>query len=168
MLEFIFTTCTENVIFRKEISLEKSVSEILMPIEDPMNSREHFMVTIKRIFKLRYTDSIYFKFICKFCWLIGMECPLLIPFDIVAKLANAKDNITRENEQQLLHMTLANLYGYHPDKNNTIRIGVSTGNNEKSSLIPRSIVTPLDKTIGDLQKEIFRIQGHSGYTPNVL
>ena len=97
-----------------------------------------------------------------------MECPLLIPYDIVAKLANAKDNITCENEQQLLHMTLANLYGYHPDKNN-IRIGVSSNtDNEKISLIPRSIVTPLDKTIGDLQKEIFRIQGHSGYKPNVL
>ena len=100
VLEFIFSICTENVIFRKEISLEKSMTEeVLMPIEEPMNSRDHFIITIKRIFKLRYSNSTYFKFICNFCWIIGMECPLLIPFDIIAKLANAKDSITRENEQ---------------------------------------------------------------------
>jgi hypothetical protein len=185
ILEFIFSTCSENVIFRKEISMDKSISEklvtnvspfnesynseILVPMGDSMSLREHFIITIKRIFKLRYSDSIYFKFMCKFCWLIGMECPILIPYDIIAKLANAKNSITKENEQQLLHMTLANLQGYHPDKYNIYASGVSTNtDNEKLSLIPKSIITPLDKTIGDLQKEVFHMQRHSGYLPNVV
>ena len=67
-------------------------------------------------------------------------------------------------------MTLENLYGYHPDKYNSVRIGANSLNTdgEKLSLIPKTIVTPLDKTIGDLQKEIFHIQKHSGYMPNVV
>jgi hypothetical protein len=169
ILEFIFTSCTENVIFKKEINLDKSISLIMLSVNNPATSQDHFIVTIKKIFKLRYSNSVYFQHICNFCYLIGMECPLLIPYDIVAKLSNAKDTITKENEQQLLQMTLTNLYSYHPDKYNIIPLENSIyPTNENTSLIPKTIVTPLDKTIGDFQKEIFNIQGHQGYMPNVV
>lgn len=168
ILKFIFSICTENVIFKKEINMDQTISEILLPIQESLSVNEHFIITMKKIFKLRYSNSIYFKFINRFCWVIGMDCPLLIPYDIVAKLANAKNSITKENEQLLLHTTLANLCNYHPDKFTNIRNNNPTLESERTSLIPRSIITPLDKTIGDLQKEIFHIQNHNGYMPNVF
>ena len=157
ILEFIFSTCSEDIIFKKEINLNKTTSQLLVSMDMENISNDHFIITIKKIFKLRYANSNFFKRIDKICWFVGIDSPILIPYEMVMKLSNVKNNIDEENEHAILHSTLANLYAYHPSKYSSPPVGPlnSAQHNERQILIPKTIVTQLDKTINNMQKQLF-------------
>lgn len=159
ILEFIFSTCSEDVMLKKQINLNKTTSQLLLSFDMTNSSNDHFIITIKKIFKLRYSHSKFFKHIDSLCWLIGIDSPILIPYTIIAKLSNIKHNITKEDEQAILHTTLSNLYEYHPNKYNSLSNQLNSNfNNERENLIPKIIVTQLDKSINNMQKKLFNIE----------
>lgn len=153
-LEYIFSICSEDVIFKKEINLTTSSPETLLTFmaneEEVQN--EHFVIIIKKIFKLRYSNNPIFTYINKICWFLGMDCPLLIPHDIIVKLSNIKDEINEGNEEALLKTTLNNLYTYHPTKFNIV---AADGNNNKEPLLPSMVITKTDKSIGEIKQDLF-------------
>ena len=171
ILEFIFSTCADDIVFKKEVNLTQTTQNLLLSIQIANSSDEHFMIVIRRIFKLRYCNTKFFKYIDRICWLLGLDSPILIPYDIVSKLGNVKEDVNLDNECAYLHTTLTNLYTYHPTKYNAVdtemtnisRAGKAT---ESDNLLPRVVVTEMDKTINDLKKELFNKEEKLG-TPNV-
>ena len=157
ILEFIFAICAEDVIFKKEVNLNKTTSQLLLSFDMDNVSNDHFIVTIKKIYKLRYSNYTFFRQVDKLCWFFGLDSPILIPQELISKLTNSKNNIDEENDENedaLLHTTLLNLYAYHPEKYNSPTVQVGR-NNEKQYLIPKMIITPVDKSINNMQRLLF-------------
>ena|SRR5271154_3333869 len=169
VLEFIFSICSDDIIFKKEIDLTQTTPELILPngfMNMSDTSTINFIIIIRKIYKLRYSKSLFFRSISKLCWLLGIDGPILIPYEIVCRLTNANIPLTRQNEQQLLYMTLDNLCLYHPTKHYT------TSNDNEEPLIPVTLRDPelvperipstfampisrskLDKNITNMQKE---------------
>lgn len=158
ILEYIFSICSNDVIFKKEINLNKTTDNLILSFETE-SINEHNIIIIKKIFKIRYSKDLFFIYVNKICWVLGIDSPVLIPYDIIAKLTNINNNLTAENEDEFLHTTLTNLYSYHPIKYSM----VSPVNEQHSpiieditqNLLPKVIITQLDKSINDMQKELF-------------
>lgn len=159
ILQYIFSICSENILLKKQINLSKTTSQLLLSYDMTNIFNDHFIITIKKIFKLRYCNSKFFKHIDNLCWLLGIDSPILIPYEIIAKLSNIKNNITKDDEEVILHTTLSNLYEYHPNKYNSVpnELNVNSSN-ENELLIPKIIVTQLDKSINNMQKQLFNIE----------
>lgn len=163
VLNFIFATCSEDVIFRKMVDLQNSSSELMITSTTNI-SDGHSIITIKKIFKLRYSCRKIFRFIDKLCWLLGIDSPVLIPYDVIIRLTNYKSDIVGENEQQLLHTTLANLLTYDPVKINGIGLknysagGASMEYTSNRPLLPTIVISKLDQSIGEMQEKIFNKQ----------
>lgn len=157
VLELIFSMCSDDVIFKKEINFDHSVSLQMVSSQIINSSAEHYMVVIKKIFKLRYSDLAIFKMIDSMCWFLGIDTPILIPNEVVAKLGNVKDKLTEDNEEAFLYTTLSNLYTYHPNQYNNMMTNLNYGSisEEEPDLIPNVIISKLDKSINDLQRELF-------------
>jgi hypothetical protein len=171
ILEFIFTVCADDVVFKKEINLEQTTSQLLLSINTSNSTQEgHFIIAIKKIFKLRYSKSPLFVHITKICWFLGIDCPILIPDNIISKLSNAKDDITLENEQEFLHTTLMNLYAYHPK---LYEITPITENNDDEialvpeGMVPKRVTTQIDKIICEMQNNLFGKENEFN-VPNVV
>ncbi|AYV85294.1 MAG: hypothetical protein Satyrvirus9_20 [Satyrvirus sp.] len=154
ILEFIFSICSDDIIFKKEVNLVQTTPELLLSFHMSESSNEHFIIIIKKIFKLRYSNSSFFKYVDKICWFLGVDSPILIPYDVISKLGNVKNDLTQENEESFLHTTLSNLCTYHPTKYNSIGCDKS----ETDELLPKVVITKLDKSINDLQQELFNKQ----------
>lgn len=168
VLDFIFSICSVDVIFKKEIGLNETTNFSISDISEISN--EHFIVVIKKIFKLRYSKLSFFKNINKLCWFLGINGPILIPYEIITKLGNVKNILTEENEDLFLHTTLTNLYTYHPQKFNLVRMPEEqipqTDDIIHENLIPKILITQTDKMIGEMQKELFNKEADIG-SPNV-
>lgn len=163
ILDFIFSTCSDDIIFKKEINLNTTTPNLILTINFPEMTNDHFIIVIKKIFKLRYSDSLFFKSINKLCWFLGIDSPILIPHEIVIKLGNIKNNLTIENEDSFLHTILKNLYEYRPEKFSLIKI--QDGNNQETKgllngedLMPKILITRTDKMISEIQKELYNKQ----------
>ncbi|BCS83085.1 hypothetical protein QLL95_gp1038 [Cotonvirus japonicus] len=162
ILEYIFTICSDEVVFKREI-LHKEKTRGLMESFNMLDSTDsscgHYFVTIKRVFKLRYSRSKIFIKIDKLCWFLGLDSPILIPFNVIEKMGNIKDNLTTDNEDTYLHVTLTNLYTYNPNKYNTVVINVEDTDAQDSkdieSLIPKNIETESDTSIINTQFDLF-------------
>lgn len=164
ILNFIFSICTVDIILKKIIDLQNSTPELIIASSTNLNNG-HFMITIKKIFKLRFSNWKTFKFINELCWIIGIDSPVLIPYNVITRLTNHKSEIDSYNEQQLLDITLTNLLSYDPAKINGIPINTSnispTGNeilteyNAEKPLLPRIVISKLDQTIAEMQEKIF-------------
>lgn len=162
-LDFIFNVCSDEILLRKEIDLHKT--SLLLPFQHN-DTNTHFIIVTKKVFKLRYSSSLFFKYIDKLCWFLGIDSPVLIPFEIVSKLGNVKETPTSENEEEILHVTLINLYDYNPPQYMYIRDITNTTNisntktddmTETNHLLPSGIISSLDKSINDLKKEFFNM-----------
>lgn len=46
------------------------------------------MTIIKKVFKPKYSNNLFFRGLSKFCWYIGHDCPILIPHSVVNKINN--------------------------------------------------------------------------------
>lgn len=149
ILKYIFSIFSEKIILRKEINLMNTVNDLIL--DNTSNDADELSFIIsKRIFKARYSQSPVFQSISKLCWLLGIDSPILIPHEILLKLSNSK-TITRENEQAILRTTLVNLCTYHPTKYNPI----PSSDGETINVSSECIVTPLDRTISDIQLDLF-------------
>lgn len=167
-LDFIFSTCADDIVFKKEINLEQTTPDLILAINiDDIGSdnqisfgkNDHFIILIKKIFKIRFSDFSFFQNIVKMCDFLGIECPILIPIEVISRLTNNGSAPTIENEEAILQTTLYNLYSYRPQKYR-IEPELDDENMDPESLlrenlIPRHIVSRLDKTINDIQKELF-------------
>lgn len=158
LLEFIFSICADDIIFKKEINLSKTTADLTLDNNIFDVSDSNHMIIIKKIFKLRYSNSRFFKFISGLCWYLGIDAPILIPKEIIVSLSNDKSNITLNNEQKVLYETLNQLCLYHPTKYDQIM------DNESVVLIDMAsenlINKPaeqvrLDKSISFVQSELF-------------
>ncbi|XWV25167.1 hypothetical protein QJ856_gp0605 [Tupanvirus deep ocean] len=170
ILEFIFAMSSDDIIFKKEINLNQTTPELLLSMNMTNSQTDlHFMITIKKIFKLRYSNSPYFKYIDKACWFLGIDSPILIPENIVKRLGNLKENLTLDNEETFLHTTLLNLYAHHPRQYDVVPVddGFNHASSMEESLVPKRVITREDKTICDLQKELFNKQNDM-LVPNVV
>ncbi len=215
ILEFIFNVCADDVVFKKEINMEQTTSQLLLPInktksaiekhldrkkfeentlqfsesnyittdQDHQNNSQtlsttntlvttdgHFFITIKKIFKLRYSKSPPFAYISKLCWFLGIDCPILIPANIISKLGNVKEEITLENEQEFLHTTLMNLYAYHPKLYEITPITHVSDDGLtllEEGMVPELVITRIDKSICDMQYELFGKENEID-APNVV
>ena len=114
----------------------------------------HFLVVTRKIFKLRYSSSKLFKYIDKYCWTLGIDSPILITYDIVARLTNLRNDISEDNEEELLHTTISNLLMYHPTKFNKINVNISSDQNTQP-LLPTIVISKLDESISEVQQKLF-------------
>jgi hypothetical protein len=159
ILDFIFSMCSDDVILKKEINLNGTTPNLMLSLKFTNSLNDHFIIVTKKIFKLRYSKSLFFKNINKLCWFLGIDSPLLIPYEIISKLGNVNNNLTPENEEIFLHTTLINLYTYHPEKYSFIKIQ-NDNNTERENLLeedlmPKILITKIDKNISEIQKELF-------------
>jgi hypothetical protein len=151
VLDFIFDTCSDEMIFKKEINLEGTVSNLMMSANMESGYGDNMLTVIKKIYKLRYSDSGFFKFIDKMCWFMGLDGPILIPFDIVKQMTNVRDVPTAENEFNVLKMTVHNIYTYQPTEY------VSSDSLQDPYPLNTSLLRPatLDQSINHVKKELF-------------
>ena len=176
ILEFIFSLCADDIIFKKEINLSHTTPQLLISSnlarEHDGPSCEHYIIIVKKIFKLRYSKSLFFAYVTTICWFLGIDCPILIPNDIAKKLGNIKNNLTIDNEDSFMRTTLTNLYSYHPrfyevtpiideDYDENLLDSLEDG------LVPKRVITKMDKTICDMQKELFNKENDIDF-PNVV
>lgn len=154
ILEYIFSITSEQIIFKKEVNLNDSSSNIIVS-EFSNLTDSHFLIVSKKIFKLRYSSYIYFRFISKLSWVIGLDCPILIPTEIITKMGS-NENIVSTNEEAILQSTLMNLSNYHPTRYNVVCLqDDNTDNADIESLLPQVLISSMDKKINKIQIEIF-------------
>ena len=163
ILAYIFNIYSDQVLFKKEIKIDKNASELMLFENINSSFDNHFIIVTKRIFKLRCSKSIFFTYITKICWIFGLDCPILIPLKIISKLGNSRQTLTEENEDIILHTTLTNLYKYHPTKYNVIPI-MDFYDEPNHNYSPKTIITKLDKSICDIQESLYNISIHSTNT----
>ena len=175
ILEFIFSLCSDDIIFKKEIDLTRTTPQLLLSSnltrEHDTVSDEHYIIIVKKIFKLRYSKSLFFTYVTTICWFLGIDSPILIPHDIAKKLGNIKNNLTLDNEDSIMQTTLTNLYSYHPRFYEVKPIMDDDDDNLLDSLedglVPKRVITKMDKTICDMQKELFNKENDIDF-PNVV
>lgn len=162
ILKYIYSVCSENVIFRKQIDVNNSTPDLLLTLGFT-NSDDHHIIVIKKIFKLKYCNSKFFSTVSKISWILGIDCPTLIPFEVVARLTNIKNPTFQNEDPQILYAILNNLYTYDPVKyNKPVEMSlIDDGNLFRSThdqpLVPRMVISELDQSISVLQKEIFNL-----------
>ena len=158
LLDYIFSVCADDIIFKKEINLAQTTPDLLLSLNLGDQSNDNFLIVIKKIFKIRFSNSIFFQYIIKSCDFLGIDCPILIPLEVVLRLTN-QHGYNLDNEDILLQTTLSNLYSYHPKKYDVVPRMDDDNMDQESllieNLVPKFIVSTLDKTISDIQKELF-------------
>jgi hypothetical protein len=172
IFDFIFSICADDIILKKEIDLGRSTPQLLISTDSKnLEPENHFIIIVKKIFKLRYSKSPFFIYITKICWFLGIDSPIFIPENIVKKMGNIKNDLTPENEESSLHTTLMNLYSYHPRLYEVTPVIDTSDSGQLDSLeeglVPKHVITKIDKTICDIQKELFNKQTEIN-TPNVV
>ncbi|AGF85395.1 hypothetical protein QJ854_gp387 [Moumouvirus goulette] len=158
VLEYIFSLCSSDVLFKKKPSLDKTTQNLFATFNMTNEQTIHYIVIIKKVFKLRYSKYTIFTYINKLCWFLGIDSPILIPYEIAKKLGNINNDLSSINEDAYLNVTLTNLYSYNPTKINYINeenSQLETLNSDIENLIPKIIITSIDKSIEILQEDIF-------------
>lgn len=160
-LEFIFSLTADDFVFRKEVNRQKISSELLIDININDKSNDQYIVVIKKIFKIKYSNYLFFQYIVKICYFLGFECPFLIPQDAIMKLNDIIEDINEHNEDMVMYSVLSNLYTYHPTKytvnpiiNDTI-IDFDFDKKMENDMVPKIIISKTDKIISEIQKELF-------------
>lgn len=132
VLNFIFDLCSDDIIFRKDIDLEQTVPNIMLSMHLDSQTSDSFIIIVKKIFKLRFSNSWFFISITKLCWWLGMDCPTLIPYELVKDFMHGDIKLSMKNERHIMHSALDLLYKFHPVKN--------------ESEIPQNPIIPLRQT----------------------
>jgi len=165
IFEFIFSVCADDIIFKKEINLENTTADLMLSLRlDDSNSTSNMIIIVKKFFKLRFTNSTFFIGISKICWWLGIDCPILIPYEIIKQLTNHYDVITPDNENLLLTTTLREMFQYHPTKENSIySVAKATSSDlgykaderllgNTQSLLPKN---KMDRSIQHIKKQLY-------------
>lgn len=154
-LEFIFSTCADDVMFRKKIDLERTTSELEFADGD---IDSHQVIVIRKIYKLRYSGIIFFAWITKVCWYMGIDSPILIPLSVVTEL-NPQADLTQMDNESYMHSTLANIRSYRPtvfEVSPIIDLELSSSVNVfDPAYEPKRAIPKVAKAICDMKSEIF-------------
>lgn len=157
-LEFIFSISSDEVVFKKDIDLTKTTKDLLLSVNLTNNSNNNYLIIIKKIFKLRYSGNKLFKYIDQTCWYLGIDCPILIPIDVVNLITNKNVDVTvlnEYNEATQLEETLQDLYKYkHPVYEN---VPTEQDNQDDLLLSDTHTDTSSKQTIEHLRYQIFNI-----------
>ena len=172
ILSYIFSTCSDDIMLKKEIDLSSSSLDLIYSFGRNQKNN-NFIIVIKKIFKLRYSNSRLFKCIDNYCWIFGIDSPVFIPISVVVRLTSFKDNICKYNEEELLNTTLSELLTYDPKKINSKNSGdaslsfsnpslydrgrsVIIGDSmQKEPLLPTHVISEIDENISQMQQKIF-------------
>jgi hypothetical protein len=165
ILDFIFSICSDDVVFKKEINLANTVPDLIMTTNLSNESDGNLIIIVKKIFKLRYSDSNFFKYMYQLCWFMGIDSPVLIPADIVYGLTNKSANniqqMNQQNEYSFLNTVLNNLYVYRPPQYEIVPTNdlPEENNSQKdqayTSFLPK--YTDNEQTIYHLKYELFNM-----------
>ncbi|AGC01895.1 hypothetical protein H012_gp568 [Acanthamoeba polyphaga moumouvirus] len=157
ILEYIFSLCSTDILFKKKPSLDKTTQNLFASFNMTSEQTIHYIVVIKKVFKLRYSKYTIFKYVDKLCYFLGIDSPILIPLEIANKLGNINNDLSPLNEDAYLNVTLTNLYAYHPTKINDVDelSQQEVENSDIENLIPKTIITSIDKSIEILQEDMF-------------
>jgi len=166
ILEYIFSVCSDNIVFRKKIDLEKTTNELVLPTNMSDNEQYFSVIIIKKIFKLRYSKMKFFEKVTRLCYFLGIDCPILIPDNVIRRLNNGC-HVNAENEDIILYNTMNNIYDYQPTRREETIIEPSNIPEFEEFLVPTRVITKLDKTICDIKKELFNRETDVG-EPNVI
>lgn len=80
IIQFISDICSINVGFQEDFNVTNS-----RQIEAAVVSKQP-MTVIKKVFKIKYSNSLFFSCLSSFCWWIGYDCPILIPHHVVNRI----------------------------------------------------------------------------------
>lgn len=190
IMKYIFSLCADNILFNKKINTDNNISYLQLP--DNLTDTYHF-ITIKKIFKLRYSNNKLFTRIASICWYTGLDCPIIIPIDIVNKFINL-DLLKRDDtEYQVLHSVLTQIQNYKPKIYHVKPINSVNSVNSVSSVNPldksadsigsmnlpelidpindlntdnsQFVITKIDKNICDMQFNLFNIKSDINNSP---
>jgi hypothetical protein len=143
-----------NDVYAVDVLFSETKNKELVILKFEPNNNDVMFIVIKRVFRLRYAHNFrytMFKYISKLCWIVGIDAPVLIPYDVIAKLSSCKDTITIKNENEILGKTINNLYTYNPSWE-TYGLGV------EEQLLPHAIMSNLDRSIGEIQGELLQMR----------
>ncbi|ANB50545.1 hypothetical protein [Powai lake megavirus] len=159
ILEYVFSICSTDIAVKKNPKYDVTTMNLFTSFNMTNQKNYHNIIIIKRIFKLIYSQYNLFRYINKLCWFMGIDSPILIPFNVAIKLGNINNDLSYKNQDAYLNVTLTNLYSYHPVKfNNNIDYMdpiISVKDSDLENLIPRTVITSMDKSINILQQELF-------------
>ena len=136
--------------------------DLIMTTNLSTNNNNNVIIIVKKIFKLRYSSSSFFKNMYQLCWFMGIDSPVLIPDNIVSALDTKQINqhlvIDDQNENSLLNSVLNNLYTYQQPEYEMVPTyelpDNSNGSNTKDNA-PLLRTTYNEKTIDHLKYELF-------------
>ncbi|AVL94747.1 hypothetical protein ma361 [Moumouvirus australiensis] len=158
ILEYIFSICSTDILLKNKPNLDKTTQNLFTSFNMSSEHNVYYLITIKKVFKLRYSKYTIFTYINKLCYFLGIDSPILIPLEIANKLGNIGNDLSPINEDAYLNVTLTNLYTYHPTKINNLDEDISQQeiiSSDIENLIPKTIITSIDKSIEILKEEIF-------------
>lgn len=115
VLKYLFTICADNIVFKKPIDLEKTVPNIVLANDLETGNAYQGVIVIKKLFKLRYSSSIFFVKITQACWFLGLDCPILIPWELIKDL-----DIDYSDDNLSLHTTIDRIYNFQPSVYNLV------------------------------------------------
>lgn len=166
-LELIFDTCSETVIFKKELKL--NIGSLHLDSTD-LTIKDKTIIIIKRIYKLRYCTSSIFNRVDNVCWALGIDSPILIPHNVINKIYDGQiPNVTKQNEQSMIYSMLDTLYKYEPQTDSITEPDLESNHDTDTQTFTESDRTynllygmnimntksDLDKSINKLQTRIF-------------
>lgn len=134
-LEYIFDICSDITVFRKPVDLVRTVPNIILMSD--LEGGGNGIIVIKKIFKLRYSAWPSFVIITQICWFLGLDCPILVPFDLI------KDMNVIEDEELSLQTTLDRIYNFQPSTH------VIDGD------VSRPVILRSDQQICDVKRGLF-------------
>lgn len=159
VIEFIFNMTTITINIRENDNIANTPGLNMINIT---NSDKYAPTFSKKITKIKYSDNkIYIKLV-KLCWILGIDCPILVPYDIIKKLLGRINICTIKNDKALLFAFLESAYNYKPDlyalvMPQDVEISIEPEINGEY-MIPQRIISRLDESICLLQKELFGIE----------
>lgn len=94
------------------------------------------VMVMRKIFKLRYSAWPSFVRITQVCWLLGLDCPILVPFELIRDL-------NTDTEELSLQTTLDRIYNFQPTIHNL------------DGDITKQVVLRSDQSICDVKRGLF-------------
>lgn len=166
ILDWFFSVMADDVILKKDLTntITNTIPHYTINLSTLLTTETLYVnnvpsiIVMRRIFKLRYSHRLSFAIINRFCWWMGIDSPLFISSAVIRRVSNYHLPINHRNEQEILHLTLHQLYHYRPYYYQIIQNQESPNDylgNNASPLLPQ--LTNTDKSIMMIQRDLFGI-----------
>lgn len=122
-LDPLFSICSEHVVYRKPIDLSRTTDPLIFSMQ--MNAHpQNEVIVVRRVFKPRYCKYRMLKWIAKMCWVLGMDCPILLTeeeveeFQLPPEVENyqpSKDSILPSDPVNFYNRMMNSIFGEPPN-----------------------------------------------------